>query len=79
MTALVQIGASPREASSGSLRIAETFLGAYRNVHPSNEIETWDLWNGSLPAFGPAAAAARMAADLEAQPARACSATGTRA
>jgi FMN-dependent NADH-azoreductase len=52
------------------LRIAETFLGAYQNVHPSNEIETWDLWNGSLSAFGPAAAAAKMAVDLEAQPER---------
>ena len=61
MTRLLHIAASPRGASSESLQIAETFLAAYRETHPRNEIETWDLWDGSLPAFGPAAAAAKMA------------------
>jgi FMN-dependent NADH-azoreductase len=61
MTRLLHIGASPRGASSESLQIAETFLAAYRETHPGNEIETWDLWDASLPAFGPAAAAAKMA------------------
>jgi FMN-dependent NADH-azoreductase len=61
MTRLLHIGASPRGASSDSLQIADTFLGAYRETHSSNEIDTWDLWDGSLPAFGPAAAAAKMA------------------
>jgi FMN-dependent NADH-azoreductase len=61
MTRLLHIGASPRGPSSESLQIAETLLGAYRETHPDNEIETWDLWDGSLPAFGPAAAGAKMA------------------
>jgi FMN-dependent NADH-azoreductase len=59
-TRLLHIGASPRGAASESLRIAETFLTAYREAHPSNEIQTWNLWDGSLPAFGPTAAAAKM-------------------
>ncbi|MGN6167064.1 MAG: NAD(P)H-dependent oxidoreductase [Solirubrobacteraceae bacterium] len=58
---LLHIAASPRGAASESLQIAETFLDAYREMHPGNAIETWDLWDGSLPAFGPAAAAAKMA------------------
>jgi FMN-dependent NADH-azoreductase len=61
MTRLLHIGASPRGASSESLQIAHTFINAYRDAHPSNAIETWDLWDGSLPPFGPAAAAAKMA------------------
>jgi FMN-dependent NADH-azoreductase len=60
-TRLLHISASPRRAASESLQIADTFLDAYRDAHPENEIETWDLWGGSLPAFGPAAAAAKMA------------------
>lgn len=60
-TRLLHIAASPRGAASESLQIAETFLTAYRESHPGNAIETWNLWDGSLPAFGPAAAAAKMA------------------
>ena len=61
MTRLLHIGASPRGAASESLQLAETFLAAYRETHPATEIETWSLWDGSLPAFGPAAATAKMA------------------
>lgn len=61
MTRLLHIGASPRGAVSESLQIAATFLTAYRETHPRNEIETWNLWDGGLPTFGPAAAAAKMA------------------
>ncbi|HLY48260.1 MAG TPA: NAD(P)H-dependent oxidoreductase [Solirubrobacteraceae bacterium] len=60
-TRLLHIGASPRGAASESRRIAETFLDAYRDARPGNVIETWDLWDGSVPEFGPAAAAAKMA------------------
>jgi FMN-dependent NADH-azoreductase len=60
-TRLLHIATSPRGAASESRQIAETFLEAYRNAHPENVIETWDLWDGSLPQFGPAAAAAKMA------------------
>jgi FMN-dependent NADH-azoreductase len=60
MTRLLHIAASPRGGASESLQIADTFLGAYREAHPDNDTETWNLWDGSLPTFGPAAAAAKM-------------------
>src|SRR5436309_2240430 len=61
MTRLLHVSASPRGAASESLRIAEVFLDAYRETHPTADIEHWDLWDGSLPDFGPAAVAAKMA------------------
>lgn len=57
---LLHIGASPRGAASESLQIADVFLASYREAHPGARVETWDLWDGSLPEFGPAAAAAKM-------------------
>src|SRR5579871_3247815 len=61
MSTLLHISASPRGAASESLALAEAFLEAYRAAHPKDTIATFDLWDGSLPAFGPAAAAAKMA------------------
>ncbi|GAA3104832.1 FMN-dependent NADH-azoreductase [Streptosporangium carneum] len=58
---LLHISASPRGAESASLGIAETFLDAYRRSHPDAEIDHFDLWDGTLPAFGPEAVAAKMA------------------
>lgn len=58
---VLHISSSPRGTASESLRIADAFLDAYRDVHPDAAIETWDLWDGSLPEFGPDAAAAKMA------------------
>jgi FMN-dependent NADH-azoreductase len=60
MTRLLHIASSPRGSSSESLRIAETFIDAYRDAHTGSTVETWNLWDGSLPAFGPVAAAAKM-------------------
>ena len=60
MSTLLHISASPRGAASQSLQIADTFLDVYRDTHPDADILTWDLWDGSLPSFGPAAAAAKM-------------------
>ena len=60
MSHLLHISSSPRGAASESLQIADTFLDAYRAAHPGDEVETWDLWDGSLPDFGPAAAGAKM-------------------
>ena len=68
MTTLLHISASPRGAASESLAIAATFLDAYRDTHPDDEIVEWDLWDGTLPAFGPAAAAAKMAVFAGADP-----------
>ena len=65
---LLHISASPRGVASESLAIAETFLGTLRDVRPEVEVETFDLWDGTLPEFGPAAAAAKMAVFAGADP-----------
>jgi FMN-dependent NADH-azoreductase len=61
MTKLLHVSASPRGDKSHSRAIARTFLDAFRDNHPDVEVEELDLWDGSLPAFGPAAAEAKMA------------------
>jgi FMN-dependent NADH-azoreductase len=60
MPSLLHVSASPRGAASESLAIARTFLDALRDERPEVTIDTFDLWDGSLPEFGPAAAAAKM-------------------
>jgi FMN-dependent NADH-azoreductase len=60
MSRLLHISASPRGERSESLAIARTFLDVYREVHPDDVVDTFDLWDGTLPEFGPAAAAAKM-------------------
>jgi FMN-dependent NADH-azoreductase len=57
---LLHISASPRGDASESLAIAATFLDAFADVHPEIEVQTFDLWDGTLPEFGPAAAGAKM-------------------
>jgi FMN-dependent NADH-azoreductase len=61
MSTLLHISASPRGEQSESLALAATFLDTVREVRPGTAIETFDLWDGTLPAFGPDAAAAKMA------------------
>jgi FMN-dependent NADH-azoreductase len=68
MSTLLHLSASPRGAASESRAIAATFLDAYRDTHPDDEIVEWDLWDGTLPEFGPAAAAAKMAVFAGADP-----------
>src|SRR5919107_1448082 len=53
MSHLLHLAASPRGAASESLAIAGTFLGVYREHHPDDTVETWDLWDRTLPSFGP--------------------------
>jgi FMN-dependent NADH-azoreductase len=60
MSTLLHISASPRGSASQSLQIADTFLEVYRQTHPDDTVTTWDLWDGTLPDFGPAAAGAKM-------------------
>jgi FMN-dependent NADH-azoreductase len=60
MSRLLHISSSPRGSRSESLALAHAFLEEYRQVHPDAEIATYDLWDGTLPEFGPAAAAAKM-------------------
>jgi len=57
---LLHVSASPRGAKSESLALGEAFLAAFQAGHPDAEVETWDLWDGTLPSFGPAAANAKM-------------------
>ncbi|MHC1560838.1 FMN-dependent NADH-azoreductase [Actinomycetospora sp. C-140] len=68
MTHLLHLSASPRGAASESLAIAGTFVDTYRERHPEDTVDTWDLWDGTLPAFGPAAVGAKMAVFAGADP-----------
>lgn len=61
MSKLLHISASPRGERSESLAVATSFLDTFRAEHPDVPAETYDLWDGTLPAFGPDAAAAKMA------------------
>lgn len=60
MARLLHIRASPRGEVSESLALATTFLTAYRNANPLAEVCERNLWDGTLPAFGPDAANAKM-------------------
>ncbi len=61
MSRLLHVSASPRGPRSESLALAATFLDTYRELNPLDDVDTFDLWDGTLPDFGPAAAAAKMA------------------
>ena len=61
MPTLLHISASPRRESSHSLAIARTFLDVLADEHPEVEVEHWDLWDGTLPQFGPDAVAGKYA------------------
>jgi FMN-dependent NADH-azoreductase len=61
MTTLLHISASPRGTASESFALAEVLLDTYREAHPEHDVEHWDLWDGTLPQFGPDAAHAKMA------------------
>ena len=60
MTTLLHVSASPRGAASESLALASTFLDTYREIHPDVTVKSLDLWDGSLPTFGPAGASAKL-------------------
>src|SRR6478752_2993566 len=60
MSKLLHLSASPRGTASESLAIAATFVDTFSDVHPDITIEHWDLWDGTLPPFGAAAAGAKM-------------------
>jgi FMN-dependent NADH-azoreductase len=60
MSKLLHISASPRGAASESLAIAATFVDTFSDVRPDIAVEHWDLWDGTLPPFGAAAAGAKM-------------------
>jgi FMN-dependent NADH-azoreductase len=60
MSTLLYISASPRGKASDSNVLASAFLESYRKAHPGDEVKTLDLWDGSLPRFGPTGASAKM-------------------
>jgi FMN-dependent NADH-azoreductase len=60
MASILHISSSPRGDASESLAIASEFLQAYAETHPNSQVDTFDLWDGTLPDFGPDAAAAKM-------------------
>lgn len=51
MARLLYIEASPRKDRSASIEVAQAFLSGYREAHPSDEVETIDLWHTKLPEF----------------------------
>ena len=68
MTRLLHISASPRGDASESLGLAAAFLDVYRQTNPGADVEHLDLWDGTLPEFGPAAAKAKMDVFAGAEP-----------
>ena len=60
MTRLLHVSASPRGKDSESLALARTVLDEVRATRPDVEIREWDLWDGSLPEFGPLGTAGKM-------------------
>ncbi|NUR92746.1 MAG: flavodoxin family protein [Nonomuraea sp.] len=60
MSKLLHVSASPRGEQSISRAIADVFVAEYREAHPGDVVDHFDLWDGSLPEFGPDAANAKM-------------------
>ena len=60
MARLLHISSSPRSTASESLALADQFLASLRDARPDVEVDTFDLWDGSLPDFGPLSAGAKM-------------------
>lgn len=51
MQRLLYIESSPRKKRSSSIEVARSFLEAYQQTHPNQEIEMLDLWHKELPPF----------------------------
>ncbi len=61
MARVLYIEASPMKSISHSIHVANTFLNAYRRVHPRDDLETIDLWAEDLPPFDAETIAAKFA------------------
>lgn len=68
MSTLLHISASPRGDRSESIALADAFLAGLTDAKPGVEVEHWDLWDGTLPEFGPAYAHAKMTVFAGQQP-----------
>ena len=51
MSKLFYIEASPRKERAYSIKVAQQFLNTYKETNPSHTIESFDLWQTSLPEF----------------------------
>jgi FMN-dependent NADH-azoreductase len=51
MPSLLYVEASPRKERSHSIKVADTFLSAYRSANPNDTVDTLDLWSETLPPF----------------------------
>ncbi len=51
MSRLLYIEASPRKQRSVSIRVAQAFIGAWRQANPDGQVDELDLWSADLPAF----------------------------
>lgn len=60
MTKILQITASPRGADSQSTQVANTYIGARRQLEPDLEVDLLDLWLTPLPEFDGDKTAAKM-------------------
>ncbi|QAY72553.1 flavodoxin family protein [Agromyces protaetiae] len=60
MSTLLHLSSSPRGGASESLALARIYLDAVRAERPDLVVDEWDLWDGSLPDFGPDGAGAKM-------------------
>ncbi|MET9669367.1 NAD(P)H-dependent oxidoreductase [Streptomyces sp. NPDC006475] len=65
---LLHVAASPRGMASRSRFLADVLVGAYQEAHPGAVADTFNLWDGTLPSFGPTATAAKMAVLAGSQP-----------
>lgn len=62
MSQLLHVNSSPRGSFSSSLALATTFLESYRARRPEVKVDSLSLFDDPLPAFGTAAAGAKLAA-----------------
>ncbi len=61
MTRLLFVKASPRDAASRSVAVAQSYLDALRAAQPELEVDTIDLWEENLPQFDGNRANAKLA------------------
>jgi FMN-dependent NADH-azoreductase len=64
VTTFLHISTSPRGDGSESIALAASFLTGLTDTQPEVKVQHWDLWDGTLPAFGRDYAAAKMTTNV---------------
>ena len=59
MAKLLHILSSAMGENAYSARVAEAFLASYRETHPDDEVETFDIWAADLPGYDASTAKAK--------------------